>query len=185
MPSDPPESPARKKARIDAGGASSSSAVQNDGEHDNGAYSKKSALDSLLGWLRKNYSGDVLIPCAVGEKRPAVAYKDDAWSWSKFDEFMKTHQKPADWDWAIVLRELCVIDVDSHETAAELEAKFPALLEAPCETTARGRHYFFRRSATADALGYWDGCAQVLADVDFKTLTKTGTAPAAITSASR
>ena len=73
----------------------------------------------------------MLIPCASGEKRPAFEYKDDLWSWDKFDEVMRergaqelvqergTKGAPqlVQVDWAIVLRDLCVIDCDSPEVS--------------------------------------------------------------------
>ena len=65
------------------------------------------------------FSPDVLIPCASGEKRPAFEYKDGLWSWDKFDEVMQERgaQELAQVDWAIVLRDLCVIDCDSPEVS--------------------------------------------------------------------
>ena len=69
----------------------------------------------------------MLIPCASGEKRPAFEYKDGLWSWDKFDEVMRERGAQelvqerggkgqlAQVDWAIVLRDLCVIDCDSPE----------------------------------------------------------------------
>ena len=71
---------------------------------------------------------DVLIPCASGEKRPAFEYKDGLWSWGHFDELVMREpgapQEPVQGtkdlpqvDWAIVLRDLCVIDCDTPEVS--------------------------------------------------------------------
>ena len=73
-------------------------------------------------------------------------------------------------DVGILLKRLCVVDVDNHTLALELEDRFPALKETACEDTVNGRHYYFERSALADAHGYFDGRAQVMAGVDFKTV---------------
>ena len=127
---------------------------------------KEKTLRCMSEWLREVAPRGVLIPCAVGDKRPAFAYSNNSWNWQDFDRFVQTGK---DADWAIVLHELCVVDVDSLEVATSLEERFPVLRDAPCEETARGFHYYFRRSSTADADGYWDGCAQVLHDVDFKS----------------
>ena len=43
----------------------------------------------------------------------------------------------------IILQDLCVIDVDRPELAADLERRFPVLSAAPCATTKRGVPYFF------------------------------------------
>ena len=56
-----------------------------------------------------------------------------------------------------------MVDVDSAELAAELEARFPEELKgAAVVQTKNGRHYYFTRSALADADGYYDGAAQVV-----------------------
>jgi hypothetical protein len=68
-----------------------------------------------------------------------------------------------------------VVDCDCVGVADALERRFPVLLDAPMETTRKGRHYFFRRSALADARGYYDGARQRMASVDFKTRCETGT----------
>jgi hypothetical protein len=44
-------------------------------------------------------------------------------------------------DWAIVLRELCVVDDDSPALVAELEARIPGCAEAQCERTPCGVHF--------------------------------------------
>lgn len=78
-------------------------------------------------------------------------------------------------EWAIALRDLCVVDIDDHAMARPLEGRFPALKRAPCEKTKRGFHYFFARSPLADELCFYDGCGAVNAHVDFKSVCATGT----------
>ena len=129
-------------------------------------------------WLKTYHPSDVLMPIATGRKCPMFGHKGNKWSWAKYDEFAAggcVDREGNPCDWSIVLSTLCVIDADSVEVAAELEERFPVLRRAPCEQTRRGFHYFFKRSARADELGCWDGCAQVLAQIDFKTKTATGT----------
>lgn len=63
-----------------------------------------------------------------------------------------------------------MVDVDSAEQAAALEARFPVLTTAPRESTKRGKHYFFARSARCDRDGYYDGHGQREKGVDFKTV---------------
>ena len=58
-----------------------------------------------------------------------------------------------------MLRDVCVVDVDSLELAAHLEATFPVLADAPCAATARGKHCYFRRPPRADELRVFDGAA--------------------------
>jgi hypothetical protein len=97
------------------------------------------------------------------------------WSWDDVDFFVqhKSHKQP--YDVGILLRDLCVVDADSKELCDELEARFPVLTTVPCEVTAKGRHYYFRRSPKADLHGFYDGRAQVTHGVDFKTVCKNGT----------
>ena len=68
-------------------------------------------------------------------------------------------------------------DCDSPEAAKELEVRFPVLNQVPCAQTKKGFHYYFKRSPMANAGGFYDcsGYAQCLKDVDFKTVTSTGT----------
>ena len=43
------------------------------------------------------------------------------------------------------------------------------------ERTNRGFHYWFKRPAIADSLGYFDGAAQREPKIDFKSICSTGT----------
>ena len=139
-------------------------------------------LDQLSGFLREHCPCDVLIPCEIGEKRPMFPYRDESWTWEKFTAFCES--APMQTDWAIALRDICVIDIDCPDAARTLERLFPVLSEVPCERTARGFHYFFRRTPLADAQGFYDGAAQMIESVDFKSVAATGTAGILVTSPS-
>ena len=91
---------------------------------------------------------DVLIPCASGEKRPAFEYKDGLWSWDNFDELVMREpgapQEPGQGtkdlsqvDWAIVLRDLCVIDCDTPEVSCRTQS-----LNSPRRPSAPPRHTY-------------------------------------------
>ena len=54
-----------------------------------------------------------------------------------------------DSDLGLLLYDMCVVDVDTKEKAAELEQRFPELRKAPAVSTARGMHYYFARSPLA------------------------------------
>ena len=127
----------------------------------------------LRGWLSDHFPGDVLMPVRPGTKRPAFAHRDGSWDWFRFDAAWSTG---AFTDVGVLLRGLCIIDVDSHDLAEELEARFPVLNAAPAERTQRGVHYWFARPPAADAGGYYDGAGQRQHGVDFKTVCRTGTA---------
>lgn len=131
-----------------------------------------SSLSLLETYLRTHHPDDVLIPCAAGEKRPLFVYGNAQWVWGNYDSFEKPED--ASIDWAIILTDICVVDVDDPAVANDLEARFPILLSAPCERTKRGFHYFFKRSALAKRDNYWDSSGD-LAKVDFKSVTSTGT----------
>ena len=132
-------------------------------------------LDALVTWLRSAHPKNVLIPVPKGEKRPIFPYRHDEWTWESFDAFIATGFNNV--DWAIILKDLCVVDADDPEVAARLESAFPVLRQVPAEKTRRGTHYFFRRSAVADEQCYFDCCGSqsVLEHVDFKSITQTGT----------
>ena len=120
-------------------------------------------------WLKVNHPSDVLMPCPRGEKRPAYTHGSGAWTWARYDWATYMEGDFRSKDVGILLHALCVVDCDTAADADALEARFPELLTAPMETTARGRHYFFQRSERADALGYYDGAAQRSPTVDFKS----------------
>ena len=127
-------------------------------------------LDQVLERLAPN---DLLMPVSRGSKHPMFSHKGNQWSRDKFQDFVNCCKEP--FDVCVLLRDLCVIDVDSHEIAQQLEARFPELLTAPMETTRHGRHYWFKRSPLCDELGYFDGAAQIQPKIDFKTVCSTGT----------
>lgn len=133
--------------------------------------SKEALTKHLQDYLQSHHSRDVLMPTkASGSKAPKYIHRGGEWTWARFAA-LRQH----DDDVCVVLHDLCVIDVDSAAQADELEARFPALRAAPCEATARGRHYFFARTPAADAHGYYDGAAQREVGIDFKSITRTGT----------
>ena len=120
-------------------------------------------------WLQRHFSRDVIMPCVPGEKRPAFAHAGGTWTWARHQWEWERYDRRKPRDIGLLLHDLCVIDCDTHEAAVALEARFPELVEAPMERTARGRHYFFARSAKCDADGYYDGSKQRGEQVDFKT----------------
>jgi len=102
------------------------------------------------------------------------------WAWTDYEAL----DKAASRDWAIQLRDLCVLDVDSGPLAELLEARHPALAAAPCVRTRRGYHYYFRCPPAVDVPAlYWDGCGQRPPEgacVAFKSaLSSTGGTPQA------
>ena len=133
----------------------------------------QSGLTLLSDFLRTTYPHDVIIPCGLGDKRPYHPYKL-GWTWEDFDREIASGKS---FDWAIILHDLCVVDCDSPEAAADLEARFPLLRDVACAKTRKGMHFYFKRSSLADAGGYYDcsGYAQIIKNIDFKSVTSTGT----------
>lgn len=109
------------------------------------------------------------MPLQNGTKSPAFAHKNGRWSWYSY------LTKQTNRDVGVLLVDLCVVDVDCHNIAATLEAKFAILNCVPCEITEKGRHYFFARSDKADIDGYYDGARQKNSKVDFKSVCWNGT----------
>jgi hypothetical protein len=141
-------------------------------------------MSDLYDWLRGACPSDILMPTSHGTKHPRFKHAHGVWSWYMFHCFVRTHEvrkaaaKPA---WSteagvgVLLRTLCVIDIDCMAVALELERRHPVLTRVPTERTSKGKHYFFRRSAKADRDGYYDGARQQMASVDFKTVCSNGT----------
>jgi Bifunctional DNA primase/polymerase, N-terminal len=151
-------------------------------------------LPALDAWLARCYPRDVPMP--VVDKRPLFPFANGAWTralWRKYRleklESVALSFRMGDpiahHDVAIMLCDLCVLDVDSAEVAAALEAQWPVLLTVPREKTARGMHYFFVRSALCDSGGFFDSRAPVLPMVDFKTRHATGTPGVIVVAPSR
>lgn len=129
-----------------------------------------SSWTDLSDWLMAAYPRDIPIPIPKGQKHPAFQYADNKWTWEKFYNY-----KPkANENIAILLRDICVIDIDSKELVTEFEAKFPVLKTCPCENTTKGRHYFFSRTTKTDTYGYYDQRSGRVPLIDFKTVCSTG-----------
>lgn len=133
---------------------------------------KSRAVKTLEQWLKDSYASDVLIPVSVGQKNPAFRHANNAWSWTRFNETYRAK----DHDVGVLLQNICVVDIDTVKLVHEFEKRFPVLSDVPCESTRKGRHYFFERSPLADREGYFDARSQVTPGVDFKTRCKTGNA---------
>eukprot|EP00798_Chlamydomonas_sp_ICE-L_P009501 gene9501-biopygen8044 len=91
-------------------------------------------------------------------------------------------KNPEHAQWGLLLDSLCVVDADSDDAVAKIEAlQDPDVVEAlsvcPIQQTNKGRHYLFILAQSgADAEGYWDGARQVIGfDADLKTRCSTGT----------
>lgn len=131
-------------------------------------------VDALARWLRETAPADVLAPVSRGGKAPIVKHAaPEMWTMASLARWRSVQRDHT--DFAILMKTLCALDVDNHALAAELERRFPQLADAPCESTRRGRHYIFARSALADDDGYYDAIAPAIAGVDFKSRTCTGT----------
>lgn len=129
----------------------------------------------ITAWLQASYPRDVLMPVKRGTKSPMYPHIDGQWTWGDFIHFTQINKsKLGDFDLAILLHDICVIDVDSSDLCQDLENRFPMLKQAPYEDTKKGRHYFFARSSTADKDEYMDQRSGVIEKVDFKTRCSTG-----------
>lgn len=146
-------------------------------------------------FLRTFYRFDVLVPCV--DKRPLFSHKNGEWTWDRWDDFCDAHPckrvaGAGSWmcctlsktsvasgqvphDVGVLLRQVCVIDVDDAALATEMERRFEELHDCPCVSTARGRHYWLERSVRADDDGYFDGASQVVKGIDFKSVCRNGT----------
>eukprot|EP00798_Chlamydomonas_sp_ICE-L_P023474 gene23474-17297_t len=122
-------------------------------------------------FLRTRLFSDVLMPAI--DKKPKFQHKDNVWEWGDHDTFVSKHKNHM--DAGMLLRQLCVVDVDNEKLVKHLEEIFPILNHVPTEITQSGRHYWFLRSALAEEEEYYDGPAQRIPGVDFKSVAATGT----------
>jgi len=147
---------------------------------------QRTSLEFLEAFLREHFPRDVIIPCLAGAKSPMFAHAHHAWTWERYDRFRLQRQQDAGrmrWrsphvthDVAVVLHDICVVDADGSERVREFEELLgPRISGIPVVETARGRHYWFRRPAKADAYGYFDGAGQRVKGLDFKSVSRTGT----------
>jgi len=128
----------------------------------------------LASWLREHAPSDVLVPVEPGGKFPIFKHAaPGAWSEHRAERWRLRH--PLHTNYAILLKSLCVVDVDSQAVADLLEGRFPVLLTVPRERTRKGMHYYFARSPLADSDGYYDSRSPAMPGVDFKSRTSTGT----------
>lgn len=136
-------------------------------------------ISRLSAYLREFAPRNVLAPIGGAHgngKAPLVKHAAPAvWNARALDSWRAVY--PTHTQFAILLHDLCAIDVDNHAAAAALEHRFPGLLDAnvPREKTRNGVHYLFSRSQLADADGFFDARSPVIAGVDFKTITSRGT----------
>eukprot|EP00798_Chlamydomonas_sp_ICE-L_P015384 gene15384-21470_t len=107
------------------------------------------------------------------DKKPKFQHKDNVWEWGDHDTFVSKHKNHM--DAGVLLRQLCVVDVDNEKLVKHLKEIFPILNHVPTEITRAGRHYWFLRSALAEEEEYYDGPAQRILGVDFKSVAATGT----------
>ena len=140
-------------------------------------------ISELERWLHDHSCRDILMPAVPGEKHPMFPHADGRWHWGLFSRWNKKRGEGHK-DIGILLRTLCVVDVDCMAIADELELRFPLLKLVPAEKTRKGMHYYFRRSTLADRDGYYDSRSPVIKAVDLKTVTSTGTSGFIVTAPS-
>ena len=128
--------------------------------------------EPVADWLISTYPEDILMPVKPGTKHPLFPHRNGEWTWSMFEKYMSGDTLC---DIGILLRNICVLDVDSPDLVTELETRFPVLRTCPCEATSKGRHYFFSRSPLCIELEFMDQRSSVIPRVDFKTQCSTGT----------
>jgi len=134
------------------------------------------AIGKLASFLKKNHPENVLMYVKPDKKEPVTTHKNSTWSWSKVEKYLAYPENEI----AILLQDLIVIDIDCQELMKEYEERFPILKECPFETTSKGGHYYFKRTAECDELKLYDKaqCLRINGETpkfDFKTRTSTGT----------
>lgn len=99
-------------------------------------------VDRLDKFLNHYFHQDVLMPVLPGLKQPEFDYSNDKWTWERYHGWLETSGER---DLGVLLKRLCVIDVDDSDVNDQLVHDFPVLNEVPCTVTNHGFHYWFRR----------------------------------------
>lgn len=133
----------------------------------------------LYTYLDENFPGCMLMPTKECGKIPLFKHKDGLWT---SQDFMKRGLSKAKHGCVIILStELIVVDVDDANYVTRLEEQFPELQHTVACKTAKGMHYYFRRTPECDAMGLTDGARQLkdsegnALPIDIKTKTTKGT----------
>jgi hypothetical protein len=133
-------------------------------------------VSAMAAHLRDEFPNDIVMPVAIGTKRPMFPHKNGEWTWDMLDSFfVGDPDQAASCDYCVVLHDLLVVDVDDPVLLPDLMSRFPELEHAPTVITKRGRHFWFSRPHEADASGYYDGSGQRVVGIDLKTICSTGT----------
>lgn len=114
----------------------------------------RDALLNLQAYLNEEFTGAVIVPTmrAVGK---VAAGKQPDYHGLKLAEWKEAHFRQYIDDCAhgaviLLTRSLVVFDIDAHDWADAFEQQFPELRETVTCETAKGRHYYFRRTAACD-----------------------------------
>ena len=145
-------------------------------------------LAKMVYWLQRHRRAARLtipVPMCRDKKQPMITHKADVvtgkspWTWATFFQFAKAH--PDHMSWGLLMDGLCVVDADSVEACDWVVSLgegdtdvAEALRVCPLQITKKGKHFLFKRSALADAGGFFDGAGAV-PKIDFKTLCHNGT----------
>lgn len=150
-----------------------------------------SSLKKLAEFLQKNHPNNVMMPGVfrttdIGDrvKAPMFAHKDGKWTWTRFKASANVNVDM----WGILIKDLIVIDIDGGQDFINYyEDHFKFLTNCPKETTRKGAHYFFKRTALCDRLKIVDKARELQSDtllsdpdrpgeipIDIKTICSTG-----------
>lgn len=136
--------------------------------------SRSGQVEALELFLEHEAPRNLLMP-AIG-KIPARRHKGGAWSWTKWRQHRRLLSRQSHPDVCVLVHDLCIVDVDDPALATDIERRFGHLLQnAPAERTARGRHYWFRRSRLCDEGEHYDARSPLIRGVDLKTRHANGT----------
>lgn len=134
------------------------------------------------------FPNDIIMPVEKGLKHPMFPHKCGAWTHKSYEKWWNETEAQkigprtklrftteSDFDYCLLLHDICVVDVDNHELVTTLVHRFPELTDTLAVETCRGKHFYFRRPDKADEHGYYDGAGQRIKGVDFKSVCANGT----------
>ena len=145
-----------------------------------------SRVQKLIEKLKSKYPNNLPIPCKTKTATnkvvaPLFKHADGRYTWEFIEEPKNEVFFQEKTNIGILLKDITVIDIADKDYIPIFERKFNILTEVVSEVTAKGKHYYFKRTPLCDELGIFTAVKPLViegnkVDIDIKTVHSNGTA---------